>query len=296
MQQTPPNIPQIAFDWYDEYAHGKIDRRTFLARLGTLAAAGFAMSTLTAALMPDYALAAQVNFNDADIKATYTEFPSPAGHSVGRGYLVTPSKPQGTLPMVLVVHENRGLNPYIEDVARRLAKQGYIAFAPDGLATLGGYPGNDDKGREMQASMDPIKLENDFIAAAEFLKKHERCNGKVGVVGFCYGGYISNMLAAVRSEIISAAVPYYGTPPKNEVVSKVKGPLLIQLAELDKRINDTWPAYEANLKANKADYTMHLYPNTNHGFHNDSTARYDKEAAELSWSRTLAFFGKHLKT
>ena len=194
--------------------------------------------------------------------------------------------------MVLVVHENRGLNPYIEDVARRLAKQGYVAFAPDALYSLGGYPGNDDQGRDMQKSLDPAKIEQDFIAAANFLKTHELSNGKLGVVGFCFGGYISNMLATMP-EVINAAVPFYGTPAKTNL-DKVKGPLLIHFAETDERVNATWVDYEQALKANNASYQAHTYPATQHGFHNDSTVRYNKEAAELAWSRSLEFFKQHL--
>ncbi|HEY1058011.1 MAG TPA: dienelactone hydrolase family protein [Limnobacter sp.] len=301
MQQTPtlnniPTIPQEAFDWYDEYAHGQIDRRTFMTRLATLAAAGFALNTLTAALLPDYAQAEQVNFNDPAIKARYVEFDSPQGHGKGRGYLVAPATlGNGKAPAVLVVHENRGLNPYIEDVARRLAKAGYLAFAPDALFPVGGYPGNDDKGRELQSSLVPEKIEQDFVAAARFLKAHANSSGKLGVVGFCFGGYICNFLAATHPELLSATVPYYGTPAKGDLPKQVKGPLLLHFGELDKRVNDTWPAYEATLKAGQVPYTAHVYPNTNHGFHNDSTARYDKDAAELSWNRTLAFFSQHLK-
>ncbi len=291
---SPIQIPQEAFDWYDEYAHGDIDRRTFLARLGTLAIAGLSLSVLTTALTPNYALAEQVSFNDTDIIASYAEFDSPKGHGKGRGYLVKPRNLTGKAPMVLVVHENRGLNPYIKDVARRLAKAGFVAFAPDILFTLGGYPGNDDEGRAMQKSMDRDKIEQDFIAVANFLKNHELSNNKLGVVGFCFGGYISNMLAATLPGVIDAAVPFYGTPAKEPVVKNIKGPLMIHFAEMDKRVNATWPAYENLLKQNKVDYQAFIYPDTNHGFHNDSTGRYNKEAAELAWSRTIKFFNQHL--
>ena len=288
-------IPQEAFDWYDEYCHGDIDRRTFLARLGTLTgiAAGVSLGMITTALTPNYALAEQVSFNDPDITASYAKFPSPSGHGEGEGYLVVPKNLSGKAPIVLVVHENRGLNPYIADVARRLAKQGFVAFAPDILYTLGGYPGNDDEGRTMQRSMDRAKVEADFIAAADFLKTHELSSGKLGVVGFCFGGYISNMLAAKKPDIIDAAVPFYGTPAKTDV-SNVTGPLMIHFAEMDKRVNATWPDYEAALKANNANYQAFTYPATNHGFHNDSTGRYNEKAAELAWSRTLGFFKEHL--
>ncbi len=293
-ESTQIKIPQEAFDWYDEYAHGDIDRRTFMSRLATLAGAGISMSLLTGALIPNYALAEQVSFNDPNIHASYATFESPDGHLEGRGYLVRPSKLSGKAATVLVVHENRGLNPYIKDVARRLAKQGYIAFAPDALHTLGGYPGNDDEGKAMQKSLDRSKIEQDFIAAAKFLKTSKMSNGHLGVVGFCFGGYITNMLAATLPDTVNAAVPFYGTPAKDSVIGNIKGPLMLQFAELDKRVNSTWPAYEALLKEKGVIYQAFVYPGVNHGFHNDSTGRYDKEAAELAWSRTLAFFGEHL--
>ncbi|MCZ6672250.1 MAG: dienelactone hydrolase family protein [Verrucomicrobia bacterium] len=291
---THQPIPQEAFDWYDEYAHGLIDRRTFLARLSTITTASLTMGMLLPALLPNYSLAEQVSFNDSDIRAQYTTFPSPKGHDEGRGYLVTPTSLEGKAPAVLVVHENRGLNPYIKDVARRLAKAGFVAFAPDALHPLGGYPGNDDEGRKMQSSIDKGKMEQDFIAAATFLKSHELSNGKLGAVGFCFGGYIVNMLAATISNSLNAGVPFYGTPAAKEIRKNIKAPLLIQLAELDRRVNGTWPEYEADLKAFKIEYTMHMYPKANHGFHNDSTGRYDQENANLAWKRTLAFFTKHL--
>ncbi len=293
---APPyrEIPQEAFDWYDEYAHGIIDRREFMQRLATLAAVGFSMSMLTSALLPDYALAEQVNFNDSTIKANYMKFESPKGHGTGQGYLVTPKEISAPLPTVLVIHENRGLNPYIKDVARRLAKQGFIAFAPDILYPLGGYPGNDDDGRALQASMDKAKIEEDFIAAARFIKKHPQGNGKLGAVGFCFGGYIVNMLAATIPEDLNAGVPFYGTPAAEALRPQVKGPLLMHFAELDKRVNATWPDYEALLKANNVPYEAFIYPDVNHGFHNDSTGRYNKVAAELAWNRTLDFFKKQL--
>jgi carboxymethylenebutenolidase len=287
-------IPQEAFDWYDEYAHGDIDRRTFMSRLASLAATGISMSLLTGALIPNYALAEQVSFNDPEISASYATFESPDGYLEGRGYLVRPTKLDGKAASVLVVHENRGLNPYIKDVARRLAKQGYIAFAPDALHTLGGYPGNDDEGKAMQKSLDRSKIEHDFIAAAKFLKAHKSSNEKLGVVGFCFGGYITNMLAATLPVTVNAAVPFYGTPAKEPVIGNIKGPLMLQFAELDKRVNGTWPTYEALLKKKDVKYQAFIYPGVNHGFHNDSTGRYNKDAAELAWSRTLAFFGKHL--
>ncbi|MGO2129365.1 MAG: dienelactone hydrolase family protein [Pseudoalteromonas prydzensis] len=288
------HIPQEAFDWYDEYAHGKMDRRTFMKKLASLAALGYSMAVLTAALLPNYALAEQVSFNDDAIKASYQTFASPDGHSKGRGYLVVPTGLTGTRPVVLVIHENRGLNPYIKDVARRLAKAGFIAFAPDALFPLGGYPGNDDEGRAMQRSMDQEKIQNDFIAAARFLKSHPQGNGKLGAVGFCFGGYIVNYLAAVDSTLLNAGVPFYGTPASEALRKNIKAPLVIQLAELDERVNATWPDYERDLKSLGVDYKMHMYPKTNHGFHNDSTGRYDKENAELAWQRTVAFFNEKL--
>lgn len=273
---------------------GDIDRRTFITRLSSLAMSGLAISTIAASLTPNYAKAEQVSFNDPDIVATYEEFESLKGHGKGRGYLVMPKTLSEKVGCVLVVHENRGLNPYVKDVARRLAKSGYIAFAPDALFPLGGYPGNDDEGRQMQRSMDRDKIEQDFVAAANFLKAHEKGNGKLGVVGFCFGGYISNMLAATMPDKIDAAVPFYGTPGKDDVVKQVKGPIMLQFAGLDKRVNDTWPEYEKVLKANDANYIAHIYEGVNHGFHNDSTSRYDQAAAELAWQRTLAFFDTHL--
>ena len=288
------NIPQEAFDWYDEYAHGEIDRRTFMKKLGGLTALGFSMSVLTSALLPNYLFAEQVSFNDDSIKASYEEFDSPEGYGKGRGYLVVPKNLNRKAPVVLVIHENRGLNPYIKDVARRLAKAGFIAFAPDALFPLGGYPGNDDEGRAMQKTMDKAKIQNDFVAAAQFLKSHENSNGSLGAVGFCFGGYIVNYLAAVDSSLINAGVPFYGTPASQNLRKNIKAPLLIHLGELDKRVNATWPEYEDDLKTNNIEYTMHMYKGANHGFHNDSTGRYDKENAQLAWNRTIEFFNKKL--
>ena len=287
-QQHP--IPQEAFDWYDEYAHGLSDRRTVLARLATL---GLAASAL-AGLMPNYALAEQVSFNDPAIVARYVNFPSPEGHGEGRGYLVAPAVHAGSLPVVLVVHENRGLNPYIKDVARRLAKAGFLALAPDALYPVGGYPGNDDEGRALQRSLERAKIEQDFIAAARYLKAHEASSGKLGAVGFCFGGYIVNMLAAVVPDLLDAGVPFYGTPASKELWPSIRGPLMIQLASLDTRVNASWPAYKAALDAQEVPYTMHMYEGANHGFHNDSTSRYDAAAAELAWQRTLTFFEQNL--
>ncbi|QBH29332.1 dienelactone hydrolase family protein [Vibrio vulnificus] len=293
---TKQPIPQEAFDWYDEYAHGKIDRREFLNRLAGLAVLGFSVATLTEALLPDYAKAEQVSFNDPDIKASYQTFPSPKGHGEGKGYLVVPTQLTTPLPVVLVVHENRGLNPYIQDVARRLAKQGFVAFAPDALAPVGGYPGNDDQGRERQKNLDRAKIEQDFIAAAQYLKTHTLSNGKLGAVGFCFGGYVVNMLAAVMGEQLNAGVAFYGTPAEKSLRADIKAPLQLHFAELDQRVNATWPDYEQDLKAINARYNAFIYPKVNHGFHNDSTARYAPEEAELAWQRTVEFFRRELKS
>jgi len=288
-------IPQEAFDWYDEYAHGLIDRRTFIAKLGTLTALGYSISILTTALMPNYAEAEQVSFNDSLIKATYVGFSSPKGHGEGRGYLVVPRELKDKAPAILVVHENRGLNPYIKDVARRLAIKGYIAFAPDALFPVGGYPGNDDEGRALQKQLNRSKIEEDFIAAAEFLKNHDLSTGKLGAVGFCFGGYIVNTLAATLGDGLDAGVPFYGTPATEERQKDISAPLLLQFAGLDNRVNSSWPKYETNLKNNGVNYTAYVYEGVNHGFHNDSTGRYAKKEAELAWSRTLTFFDKHLR-
>ncbi|HFQ4904336.1 TPA: dienelactone hydrolase family protein [Vibrio vulnificus] len=293
---TKQPIPQEAFDWYDEYAHGKIDRREFLNRLAGLAVLGFSVATLTKALLPDYAKAEQVSFNDPDIKASYQTFPSPKGHGEGKGYLVVPTQLTTPLPVVLVVHENRGLNPYIQDVARRIAKQGFVAFAPDALAPVGGYPGNDDQGRELQKNLDRAKIEQDFIAAAQYLKTHTLSNGRLGAVGFCFGGYVVNMLAAVMGEQLNAGVPFYGTPAEKSLRADIKAPLQLHFAELDQRVNATWPDYEQDLKAINARYNAFIYPKVNHGFHNDSTARYAPEEAELAWQRTVEFFRYELKS
>ena len=287
-------IPAEAFEWYDEYAHGDIDRRTFLKKLAGMAGAGVTLAMLSSALLPNYALAEQVSFNDDSITATYETFASPKGHGEGKGYFVTPKKVDGKLPVVLVIHENRGLNPYVKDVARRLAKAGYIAFAPDILHTLGGYPGNDDEGKVMQKSLDKAKVEQDFIAAANFLKAHPQSSGKLGAVGFCFGGYIVNMLAATIPETLNAGVPFYGTPAKADLRKNIKAPLLIQLAENDKRVNAYLPEHEADLKKYNVDYKVHIYEKCQHGFHNDSTARYNPEMADLAWERTLDFFSKNL--
>tara|TARA_B100001123_G_C15304036_1_gene1022000 strand:- start:1395 stop:2306 length:912 start_codon:yes stop_codon:yes gene_type:complete len=291
---TTHPIPQEAFDWYDEYAHGLIDRRTFMARLATITTGTLTMSILLSTLLPNYVAAEQVSFNDPDIKAKYVTFPSSMGHDEVRGYMVIPTALEGKAGVVLVVHENRGLNPYIKDVARRLAKAGFVALAPDALHPVGGYPGNDDEGRALQRDLDRAKIEQDFIASAKYLKNQDLSNGRLGAVGFCFGGYVVNMLAAAIPDVLDAGVPFYGTPAAQEIRKNIKAPLLIQLAELDRRVNASWPEYEADLKANYNDYTMHMYEGTNHGFHNDSTGRYDEEKAKLAWARTVEFFKKHL--
>lgn len=287
-------IPQEAFDWYDEYAHGVIDRRTFMKRLASIAVVGMSTNILASALMPNYALAEQVSFNDSSITPSYETFNSPKGLGSVKGYFVKPANLSSAAPAVLIVHENRGLNPYIKDVARRVAKAGFIAFAPDILHTLGGYPGNDDEGRAMQRTLDRTKVEQDFIAAAEYIKNHKLSNGKLGGVGFCFGGYIINMLVARAPDVIDAGVPFYGTPAAKELRQNIKSPLMIQLGELDKRVNATWAEYEQDLKTNNVDYAMHMYKEANHGFHNDSTSRYDQKNADLAWERTIAFFNRHL--
>lgn len=278
---------------YDGYVHGRLSRRDFLDRAAAFAMAGVAATTLLAALSPDYALAQQVQFTDPDIVAEYITYPSPNGHGQVRGYLVKPAKVAGKLPAIVVVHENRGLNPYIEDVARRVAKAGFIALAPDGLSSVGGYPGNDVRGRELQAQVDPEKLMNDFFAAIEYLRASPLGTGKVGITGFCYGGGVSNAAAVAYPEL-DAAVPFYGRQAKPEDVVKIKAPLLLHFAEKDDNVNATWPAYEAALKKAGTTYEAYVYPGTNHGFHNDSTPRYDEAAAALAWERTLAWFRRYL--
>ncbi|MDY1033499.1 YghX family hydrolase [Stenotrophomonas sp. CFBP8980] len=278
---------------YDGYVHGRLSRRDFLDRAAAFAMAGVAATTLLAALSPDYALAQQVQFTDPDIVAEYITYPSPNGHGQVRGYLVKPAKVAGKLPAIVVVHENRGLNPYIEDVARRVAKAGFIALAPDGLSSVGGYPGNDVRGRELQAQVDPEKLMNDFFAAIEYLRASPLGTGKVGITGFCYGGGVSNAAAVAYPEL-DAAVPFYGRQAKPEDVAKIKAPLLLHFAEKDDNVNATWPAYEAALKKAGTTYEAYVYPGTNHGFHNDSTPRYDEAAAALAWERTLAWFRRYL--
>ena len=279
---------------FDRYVHGGISRREFLDGAARFALGGLTAAAILESLGPNYAWAQQVPKDDKRIRTAYVNYPSPEGYGTVRAYLVRPTDVRGKLPGVVVVHENRGLNPYIEDVARRLGVAGFLALAPDVLTPVGGYPGNDEKGRELQATLDPKKMIEDFVAAAVYLKSHPECTGKVGVVGFCYGGGVANTLA-VRLPDLAAAVPFYGMAPAAGDVPKIKAPLLIHYAETDERINAAWPAYEAALKANKVPYTAYIYAGTNHGFHNDTTPRYDQAAAALAWDRTVAFLNTTLK-
>jgi carboxymethylenebutenolidase len=288
------DIKQEVFDLYDDYAHNRIDRREFGQRLSGYAVGGVTVAALMSFLMPDYQGTVQVPENDPRLKTETIEYKSPKGGVTIKAQLSKPVDAKGKLGGIVVVHENRGLNPYIADVGRRAALAGFISIAPDALTPLGGYPGNDDKGREMQSKRDRNEMLEDFIAAYDYLKGHKDCNGKIGVVGFCFGGWISNMMA-VRVPTLSAAVPFYGGQPTAEEVAKINAPLLIHYGELDTRVNEGWPAYEAALKANHKEYTEYMYPNANHGFHNDSTPRYDKAAAELAWTRTIEFFNTKLK-
>jgi carboxymethylenebutenolidase len=285
-------IDQRIYELYDEYCHSTtMDRRAFIARAAVLVVGGAAMAQ---ALLPHYAKAQTISFTDSRIKATYVNYDSPGGSSGKmRGYLVTPSA-AGKYGTVLVVHENRGLNPYIEDVARRCAADGFVALAPDGLFPVGGYPGNDDDGRALQAKLEQPKLRTDMLNSAKFLKAHASSNGKLGVTGFCWGGGTTNWLATELGADMQAGVPYYGAAAETASVPKIKAPLLVQLAEDDKRINDMYPAYEAALKEAKVPYEIHSYPGTQHGFHNNSTPRYHEASAKLSWERTIAHFKKHL--
>ncbi len=282
------------YELYDDYCHGRIDRREFFARAAALTIGGVSALAFAQSLLPRYAEAQTISFTDQRIKALYVDYPSPGGSSGEmRGYLVQP-RGDGPFPSVLVIHENRGLNPYIEDVARRAAVEGFLALAPDGLAPIGGYPGNDDDGREMQRSLDQAKLRQDMLNSARYLKSHARSSGKLGVTGFCWGGGTTNFLAVALGADLNAAVPFYGAAPDPSEVAKIRAPLLVHYAENDERINAMRPAFEEALKANNASYQMHSYPGTLHGFHNNSTPRYNEEAANLAWERTVAFFKQHL--
>jgi carboxymethylenebutenolidase len=288
------DIKQEVFDLYDDYAHNRIDRRGFMEKLSTYAVGGVTVASLMSFLMPNYRGAVQIQQNDPRLKSEYINYQSPKGGGSIKALVSRPVDVKGKLGSIVVVHENRGLNPHIEDVARRAALAGFISIAPDMLTPLGGYPGNDDQGRELQSKRDRNEMLEDFIAAAEYIKKDKDANGKVGVVGFCFGGWIANMMA-VRMPDLAAAVPFYGGQPAAEDVPKIKAPLLLHFGELDTRVNEGWPAYEKALKENKKDYTAYMYPNANHGFHNDTTPRYDKAQAELAWQRTVDFFNQKLK-
>jgi carboxymethylenebutenolidase len=289
----PADLAQEVFDLYDQYAHNKLDRRDFVEKLSIYAVGGMTVSSLLDYLLPKYAEKQQVRQDDPRVKSEYIMYDSPKGGGEIRGLLSRPVDNDKKLPGIIVVHENRGLNPHIEDVCRRAGLAGFVALAPDALWPLGGYPGNDDDGRKMQRERDRDEMLEDFIAAFETLKAHPECTGNVGVVGFCFGGSISNKMA-VRVPELKAAVPFYGGQAAVEDVPKIKAPLLLHYAELDERVNAGWPAYEAALKANGKEYTAHIYPDTNHGFHNDTTPRYDEEAAKLAWERTIAFFKEKL--
>jgi carboxymethylenebutenolidase len=289
------DFPQGLLDIFDLYVHGDIDRRQFLDRAKKYAVGGVTAAALLESLRPNFAWAQQVPAGDGRVKTERVTVPSPQGNTTINGYLVHPANASGKLPGVLVVHENRGLNPYIEDVARRLGAENFRALAPDGLTSLGGYPGDEDEGRKLFPQVDRGKMFADFVAAARWLKGREDCTGKLGVVGFCFGGGVSNNLAVALGAELAAAVPFYGSQAPAAEVPRIKAPLLIHYASLDTRINEGWPAYEQALKANKVDYTMHMYEGANHGFHNDTTPRYDEAAAKLAWKRTLDFFNKHLR-
>jgi len=286
----PPEVLKL----FDGYVHGMMNRREFIDRAGKFAVGGFTAAAMLESLRPNFAWAQQVAKDDARIKAEYVTYPSPQGSGTMRGYLVKPANASGKLPGVVVIHENRGLNPYIEDVTRRLALLNYVAFAPDALTPLGGYPGDEEKAVKAFATLDPVKRTEDLVTGAEFLKARPECTGKIGAVGFCVGGGIANLLAT-RLPDLGGAVPFYGAQPAAADVAKIKAPLLIHYAGLDERINAGWPAYETALKANNVKYEAFIYPNVNHGFHNDTTPRYDEAAAKLAWQRTVDFFNKNLR-
>ena len=286
------DIKQEVFDLYDDYAHNRVNRRLFLDKLSTYAVGGLTLPSLLSFISPDYVKKIQITQDDSRLKSEYIEYDSPDGGGLIKGLLSKPSDATGKLPGIVVVHENRGLNPHIEDVGRRAALAGFISLAPDALTPLGGYPGNDDDGRELQRKRDRNEMLTDFIAAFHYLKDHPDCNGHVGVVGFCFGGWISNMMAVEVADL-EAAVPFYGGQP-TEDIDKINAPLLLHFGALDKRVNAGWPAYEAALKAHGKRYEAYIYEKANHGFHNDTTPRYDREAAELAWDRTIAFFKKEL--
>jgi len=287
------DIKQEVFDLYDDYAHDRVSRRLFLDKLSAYAVGGLTVSSLLSFISPDYVKKIQIKQDDPQLKSEFITYDSPKGGGTIKGLLSRPADAKGKLPGVVVVHENRGLNPHIEDVGRRTGLAGFISLAPDALTPLGGYPGNDDDGRELQRKRDRNEMLEDFIAAFEHLKTHPQCSGKVGVVGFCFGGWISNMMAVKVSDL-AAAVPFYGGQPKEDI-DKINAPLLLHFGGLDKRVNEGWPAYEAALKEHGKEYKAYIYDNANHGFHNDTTPRYDREAAELAWERTIDFFKENLK-
>lgn len=288
------DVKQEVFDLYDDYAHNRLDRRQFMEKLSAYAVGGLTVPALLGFVMPNYQDKIQIAENDPRLKTEFINYNSAKGGGTIKAQLSKPVKAKGKLPGIVVVHENRGLNPHIADVGRRAALAGFISISPDALTPLGGYPGNDDDGRALQSKRDRNDMLEDFIAAFEYLKSHKGCTGKVGVVGFCFGGWISNMMA-VKVPDLAAAVPFYGGQPSAEEVKSIKAPLLIHYAELDTRVNEGWPAYEAALKANKKEYTEYMYPGVNHGFHNDTTGRFDEAAAKLAWQRTVDFFTKKLR-
>jgi carboxymethylenebutenolidase len=289
------DFPQELLDLFDRYVHGEIGRREFLDGAKKFAVGGLTATAIWESLRPNYAWAQQVAKDDSRIRTEHATVPSPQGNGSIRGYLVRPANAHGKLPGVLVVHENRGLNPYIEDVARRLATSNFMAFAPDGLTSVGGYPGDDEQGAKLFGQVDRPKMTEDFLAAARWLKERADCTGRIGVVGFCFGGGIANTLAVRMGADLAAAVPFYGAQPSAADAAKIKAPLLLHYASLDTRINGGWPAYEEALKANHVTYTAYIYEGANHGFHNDTTPRYDEAAAKLAWQRTLDFFHKYLR-
>jgi carboxymethylenebutenolidase len=293
MQRASDFDPEVLLI-FDQYVHGDIDRRTFLARVGKFAVGTVTAAGLLGALTPRFAEAQQVSPDDPRIDGRFVEYDSPKGYGKGRGYLVRPAKADGPLPLVLVVHENRGLNPHIEDVARRVALEGFIALAPDALFPLGGYPGDEDEARTLFQKLEQPKAFEDFIAATQFLRAQSGAGEGLGVVGFCYGGAIANRLAVTLPDL-AAAVPFYGSAPPLDNVGSIKAELLLQFAANDERVNATWPPYEAALKAAGVKYTAYFYPGTQHGFHNDTTPRYDAEAAAQAWKRTVEFFNRALR-
>ena len=293
-RKSAGEFDQRILEIFDGYVHGQLSKREFIAQAGRYAAAGVTGAMLLEQLQPNYALAQQVSPDDPAIETLVVDYDSPEGHGAIKGLMARPMGQEGPLPAILVVHENRGLNPYIEDVVRRCAKAGYLAFGPDGLTPLGGYPGNDDDGRAMQRTLDGGKLMADFFAAFEFLRDHDDTTGRVGAVGFCYGGGVCNALAVAYPDL-AASVPFYGRQPDAADVPSIEAPLLIHYAGLDERINAGWAAYSEALAANQKEFSVHFYPDVNHGFHNDTTPRYDEEAATLAWDRTLAFFDEHLR-